>query len=120
MRTLLDPFSFLVVSLAGWMNQHLQYGLLCSTQSGSEFHLRIYAPGLDRSESNRQQRGYKLVVPVSQSLWARNGGTIITEPPIGGTHWVLWFQWRTAAKRRQPEFDASHSLKARGSEFDVR
>src|ERR1051326_7986101 len=75
MRTLLDPFSFLVVSLAGWMNQHLQYGLLCSTQSGSEFHLRIDAPGLDRSESNRQQRGYKLVVPVSQSLWARNGGT---------------------------------------------
>jgi len=25
MRTLLDPFSFLVVSLAGWMNQHQQY-----------------------------------------------------------------------------------------------
>src|SRR5438034_8012274 len=25
MRTLLDRFSFLVVSLAGWMNQHQQY-----------------------------------------------------------------------------------------------
>jgi hypothetical protein len=25
MRTLLDPFSFLVVSLAGWMNQHRQH-----------------------------------------------------------------------------------------------
>ena len=27
MRTLLDRFSFLVVSLAGWMNQHQQYGI---------------------------------------------------------------------------------------------
>jgi len=27
MRTLLDRFSFLVVSLAGWMNQHRQYGI---------------------------------------------------------------------------------------------
>ena len=25
MRALLNPFSFLVVSLAGWMNQHQQY-----------------------------------------------------------------------------------------------
>ena len=25
MRTVLDPFSFLVVSLSGWMNQHQQH-----------------------------------------------------------------------------------------------
>jgi hypothetical protein len=62
MRALLDPFSFLVVSLAGWMNQYQQHVIhylieetgFCVSKSASAAYVSAMTSAVDWQRGRRK------------------------------------------------------------------
>jgi hypothetical protein len=94
MRTALDPFSFVVTSVAGWMNQHQHHVINYLTEENRVLREQISARRIRFSDDQRRRLAVK-AKKLGRKVLAQVA-TIVTPETLLAWHRRIWFAQQRA------------------------